>query len=121
MSESAGRVHAVMSARTSGDRRGDIRSTAARGSFALVPSPSFVEVLAFIEAAKRRAYQAVNTELVGLYWQIGEHISRKLESAEWGEGVVDRLAAAIAREHPGLRGFTRSNLFRMRQFYEAYS
>ena len=34
--------------------------------------------------------------------------------------MVDVLAAAIAREHPGLRGFTRSNLFRMRQFYETY-
>jgi predicted nuclease of restriction endonuclease-like (RecB) superfamily len=91
-----------------------------RQSSTLAPAHSFDEVLALIEAAKRRAYQAVNTELVGLYWQIGEHISRKLVSAEWGEGVVDRLAAAIAREHPGLRGFTRSNLFRMRQLYEAY-
>ncbi|HEY8206571.1 MAG TPA: DUF1016 N-terminal domain-containing protein, partial [Myxococcaceae bacterium] len=109
-----------MSARTSRDRRGDIRSTAARGSFALVPSPSFVEVLALIEAAKRRAYQAVNSELVGLYWQIGEYISRKLEAAEWGEGVVDALAAAIAQEHPNLRGFTRRNLFRMRQLFETY-
>jgi hypothetical protein len=35
--------------------------------------------------------------------------------------VVDRLAAHIARAHPGLRGFTRPNLFRMRQFYEAYA
>jgi predicted nuclease of restriction endonuclease-like (RecB) superfamily len=34
---------------------------------------------------------------------------------------VDRLAAHIARTHPGLRGFTRPNLFRMRQFYEAYA
>jgi hypothetical protein len=51
---------------------------------------------------------------------VGEHISRKLESAEWGDAVVDQLAAAIARRHPGLRGFTRRNLFRMRQFYETY-
>ena len=34
--------------------------------------------------------------------------------------MVDQLAAAIAREHRGLRGFTRRNLFRMRQFYEVY-
>lgn len=82
--------------------------------------PDFREVLALIEDARRRAYQAVNTELVGLYWQLGETISRKLESAQWGEGVVDALATAIARQYPGLRGFTRRNLFRMRQFYEAY-
>lgn len=86
----------------------------------LARATSFDEVLALIEAAKRRAYQAVNTELVGLYWQVGEHISRKLESAEWGDGVVAELAATIAQEHPGMRGFTQRNLFRMRQFFEAY-
>jgi predicted nuclease of restriction endonuclease-like (RecB) superfamily len=51
---------------------------------------------------------------------VGAHISRKIESAEWGDGVVDQLAAYIARTQPGLRGFTRPNLFRMRQFYETY-
>jgi hypothetical protein len=70
--------------------------------------------------ARERAFQAVNSELVGLYWQVGEHISRKIESTEWGAGVVDALAAYIARTQPGLRGFTRPNLFRMRQLYEAY-
>ena len=78
------------------------------------------EVLALIAAARGRAYQAANTELVGLYWQLGELISEKIASAEWGDGVVDDLAATIAREYPGMRGFTRRNLFRMRQFCEAY-
>jgi hypothetical protein len=63
---------------------------------------------------------AVNQELVGFYWQIGEYISRKLASATWGEGVVEQLADHIARTHPDLRGFTRSNLLRMRQFYDTY-
>jgi predicted nuclease of restriction endonuclease-like (RecB) superfamily len=80
----------------------------------------FDEVLSLIEAARHRAYQAVNAELVGLYWELGEYISRKLAAAEWGDAVVDDLAAAIAREYPGMRGYTRRNLFRMRQFYEAY-
>ena len=80
----------------------------------------FDEVLALIDEARRRAYQAVNTELVGLYWQLGEYISKKIESAQWGDGVVEELAAVIARQYPGMRGFTRPNLFRMRQFYEAY-
>lgn len=82
--------------------------------------PVFEEVLALIESAKRRAYQAVNVELVGLYWQVGAYLSKKLATAEWGDGVVSELAAAIARVHPGMRGFTRRNLFRMRQFYDAY-
>jgi len=80
----------------------------------------FDDVFKLIDAARGRAFAAVNTELVRLYWQVGEHISGKLASAEWGDAVVDQLAAAIARRHPGLRGFTRRNLFRMRQFYETY-
>jgi predicted nuclease of restriction endonuclease-like (RecB) superfamily len=64
--------------------------------------------------------QSVNTALIDLYWQVGAIISRKIAAAEWGEGVVDQLAAHIARTEPGLRGFTRPNLYRMRQFYEAY-
>lgn len=81
---------------------------------------SFAEVVDLIQQARRRAYQAVNAELVGLYWQIGGYISAKLAAAEWGEGVVDGLAQHLARTMPGLRGFTRRNLFRMRQFFEAY-
>ena len=82
---------------------------------------AFAEVVGLIEQARQRAYQAVDSELVGLYWRIGQYISAKLAAAVWGEGVVDRLAQHLARTMPGQRGFTRRNLFRMRQFYEAYS
>ena len=82
---------------------------------------SFAEIVVLIEQARQRAYQAVNSELVGLYWRIGEYISAKLAAAVWGEGVVDSLAQHLARTMPGQRGFTRRNLFRMRQFFEAYS
>ena len=81
---------------------------------------AFTEVLHLIQTARQRAYHAVDTELVTLYWQIGEYISRKLESAEWGDGVVEQLAQYLARTQPGRRGFTRANLFRMRQFYCLY-
>jgi predicted nuclease of restriction endonuclease-like (RecB) superfamily len=47
-------------------------------------------------------------------------ISRKIEQVEWGDGVVAKLAEHLARTQSGLRGFTQRNLFRMRQFYEAY-
>lgn len=93
---------------------------ASRRTTTLTPVRRFDEVLALIEAARRRAYQAINTELVELYWELGKYISKKIASAEWGDGVVDELAATIARQYPGMRGYTRPNLFRMRQFYEAY-
>ena len=62
----------------------------------------------------------MNTTLLGLYWQIGAIISKKLESAEWGDGVVEQLAQHIAHTQTGLRGFTRPNLFRMKLFHETY-
>ena len=81
---------------------------------------AFSEVVQLIAASRERALRDVNTALIDLYWKVGEIISRKIEAAEWGDAVVDRLAQFIARTEPGLRGFTRRNLFRMRQFYEAY-
>lgn len=80
----------------------------------------FAEISQLIAAAKRHAVKAVNTTLIDLYWQVGQIISRKIDASEWGDGVVAQLAEHIARTQPGLRGFTRPNLFRMRQFYEAY-
>ncbi len=80
----------------------------------------FAEVVGIITAARQQAFQAVNTALIDLYWQVGQYISHKIEAAEWGAGVVPKLAQYIARTQPGQRGFTRSNLFRMKQFYETY-
>jgi predicted nuclease of restriction endonuclease-like (RecB) superfamily len=81
---------------------------------------AFAEVVAMIQASRGRALAAINTGLVDLYWRIGEYISRKLETAAWGEGVVEALARYIQQRQPNLRGFTRRSLFRMRQFFEAY-
>ena len=80
----------------------------------------FSEIAQLIDAARQKALRTVNTALIDLYWQIGQRLSSRIEAADWGEGVVDRLAAYLARTQPGLRGFTRANLFRMRQFFETY-
>lgn len=86
----------------------------------LKPNPDFSEITRLIDSARQRAYQAVNTTLIELYWQVGAYLSRKIADAEWGEGVVEQLAQHLASTQPGLRGFTRRNLFRMRQFYDVY-
>ena len=81
---------------------------------------TFSEIVRLIADSQEKAIRSVNTVLINLYWTVGEIISRKIASAEWGDAVVPKLAAYIAKTQPGLRGFTRANLFRMRQFYEAY-
>ena len=80
----------------------------------------FSEIIELINSAREEAYKAVNTLLIDLYWSVGQSISIKIQHAEWGDGVVVELANYIAKTQPGLQGFTRSNLFRMRQFYEVY-
>jgi hypothetical protein len=52
----------------------------------------FSEVVALIEAARGRAYQAVNAELVAHYWELGEYISRKIASDEDALAAIERLA-----------------------------
>jgi predicted nuclease of restriction endonuclease-like (RecB) superfamily len=81
---------------------------------------SFVEVVEMIQSAKQIVLQTVNAQLVELYWQVGAYISHKLEQSEWGDAVVQQLADYLARTQPGLRGFTRRNLFRMLKFYQVY-
>lgn len=80
----------------------------------------FSEVVRMIHKARYNAIKGVNSELVKLYWNIGQYISKKLSTAEWGEGTVDRLAHYIQANHPEFKGFTRRGLYRMRQFYETY-
>ena len=80
----------------------------------------FTEVTRMIHKARYNAIKSVNTELVRLYWNIGEYITKKIKSAEWGDAAVDRLADYIQEKHPEFKGFTRRNLYRMRQFYEIY-
>jgi predicted nuclease of restriction endonuclease-like (RecB) superfamily len=80
----------------------------------------FNEITQLINQSRQKALRAVNTALIDLYWQLGRYISEKIASAEWGEGVVADLAKYLAKTQPGLRGFTRDNLFRMRQFYDVY-
>ena len=46
-------------------------------------------MLALIDAAKARAFAAVNTALIELYWGIGQHISRKIAEEGWGQGTVE--------------------------------
>ena len=83
-------------------------------------SPQFNEVLEMIKAAKQKVFAAVNTSLIDLYWQIGCYISQQVEKSGWGKSVVEELASYIRTKEPNSEGFSKQNLWRMKQFYETY-
>lgn len=80
----------------------------------------FVEVRELIKQAKSRAFKAVNIELINLYWEIGKYISVKISISEWGKGIITNLSDFLKETEPELKGFSSQNLWRMKQFYEAY-
>jgi predicted nuclease of restriction endonuclease-like (RecB) superfamily len=80
----------------------------------------FAEVLGHIQQTRQRVFAQANTALMTLYWHIGSIISQRVEQAGWGKGVVAELARYIAQADPSVKGFSDKNLWRMKQFYEAY-
>lgn len=73
-----------------------------------------------VRSAQYAALKAVNTELVGLYWDIGKMIVERQKDATWGKAVVQQLADDLQQEFAGVGGFSASNLWRMKGFFETY-
>lgn len=79
------------------------------------------EVKERVRAAQYAVLRAVNKELVGLYWVIGKMIVARQSGKTWGRAVVERLATDLQAEFPGVGGFSSSNLWRMKAFFEMYA
>ncbi|HNS41151.1 MAG TPA: DUF1016 N-terminal domain-containing protein [Taishania sp.] len=80
----------------------------------------FTDIIQLIKQSRTNAIKAVNAELINLYWNIGEYISKKIEQSEWGDSVVTELANFIQTKEPEIKGFSDKNIWRMKQFYETY-
>jgi predicted nuclease of restriction endonuclease-like (RecB) superfamily len=79
------------------------------------------EVKERVRSARFEALRAVNKALVTLYWDIGGMIARRQTDAKHGEAIAERLAADLRREFPSINGYSRRNIFYMREFYLAYN
>jgi len=79
------------------------------------------EIKERIRSAQYDALKAVNKKLVGLYWDIGRMIVERQDVEGWGKAVVEQLAADLRAEFPGVGGYSASNLWRMKAFFEAYT
>ena len=80
----------------------------------------FSEVILLLRASRTNALKAVNAELINLYWNVGQYVSNKVNTSDWGQSVVKELAVYIHKTEPDLKGFSDKNIWRMKQFYEAY-
>src|SRR5271157_2126887 len=79
------------------------------------------DVRALIEAAREQTARAVNSALVGLYWNIGTRIRQDIlreKRARYGEEIVATLSRQLTAEFG--RGYTEKGLRRMIQFAESF-
>ncbi len=72
------------------------------------------------QSAQYEALKKVNKELVGLNWDIGRTIVERQDNQGWGKAAVQRIAKDLQREFPGRSGFSASNLWWMKFFFETY-
>jgi predicted nuclease of restriction endonuclease-like (RecB) superfamily len=79
-------------------------------------------VAGLLENARLRAARSVNSIITATYWEVGrlivEHEQHGKSKAGYGERLLDKLSADLSAKLG--RGFSRRNVFLMRQFYLAY-
>jgi predicted nuclease of restriction endonuclease-like (RecB) superfamily len=79
-----------------------------------------IEVKERIKGAQYEALKSVNSVLISLYWDIGKNIVRRQKMYKWGKSVVEDLATDLQKSFPGVSGYSKDNLWRMRKFYLRY-
>jgi predicted nuclease of restriction endonuclease-like (RecB) superfamily len=86
----------------------------------ILPIQQFEEVRQLIRRTHYQTLQFANATLSTLYWQVGHYLSDRVATDGWGKAVVLDLSQYIAQKEPEIQGFSDKNLWRMKQFYEAY-
>lgn len=75
---------------------------------------------AAIQAARTRAVLAVNSELIGLYWQLGRLILDRQAAEGPRTKVIDRLSRDLRAAFPEMKGLSPGNLDYMRRLAAAW-
>ncbi len=82
--------------------------------------PFLAEILSKIQLACYEMLKTVSKKTVKLYWEIGKAVSQKVQHEKWGKSIVEQLSKDLQTVFPGIRGFSASNIWRMKTFYEEY-
>ena len=88
---------------------------------------SLISLSQAVEAIKTAILQGqyeaakdVNRVQLAVYFAIGKYLSKNTKRFAWGSSVMEKISEQLRKELPGLRGFSASNLYEMRKFYEAW-
>lgn len=76
----------------------------------------FTTIKQRVQTERLKAVFSANVAQILMYWDIGNDILRKQQSAGWGAKVIDRLAADLKNAFPEMEGFSPRNLKYMRTF-----
>ncbi len=71
-------------------------------------------------SAQMKAAQAVNHELVNLYWSMGKKIAHNQAETRWGSRFLEMLSRDLQNAFPETQGFSVRNLKYMRAFALSY-
>ena len=74
-----------------------------------------------IVVCRYHAARQMNGEVLGLYYSIGKYISEQSRNAQWGTNAIQTISDQLQQELPGLKGFSETNIKKMRLFYEAWA
>ena len=81
----------------------------------------FEQVHAIIDLHRSRALRVVNNESLFICWNVGQYVSEKLKTSDWGNKVVTQLSEYLRTKDPSLKGYSRSSIYNMVSFFEVYS
>lgn len=73
-----------------------------------------------IQSSQIKAAIQVNQQLLKLYWEIGLQILEKEKRSNWGDALIKQLSRDLTNSFPGMKGFSRSNLFYIRKWVSFY-
>lgn len=83
---------------------------------------SFLKEIKFkIQTSQIKASIKVNEELLRLYWDIAQMIVDKQKIASWGDNIIADISKDLKREFPNMKGFSKRNIFYMKQWYLFFS
>ena len=81
----------------------------------------FEQVHAIIDLHRSRALRVVNNESLFTCWNVGQYVSEKLKTSDWGNKVVTQISEYLRTKDPSLKGYSRSSIYNMVSFFEVYS